>query len=288
MYSSMSIKLKAAFTSILVNLSLLITKFIVALLTGSIGLVAESAHSLFDLIASLLAHAGIKKAEEPSDEEHHFGHQKFENLSSLLQALLITGTSFVVIWEAYRKFSHPTPVENSWIGIVLMIVTIPVTILTSKYLARIAKEAGGSSALEADSAHFTTDVMASVAVLLGLIMVHFGFGFADPLSALIVGLIMLYISAHLIIGSFRVFMDYSPDKSTIEKIEKIIAKEKRVKSFHNLKARFAGSYILLEFHIRVRKNMNVAEAHKISHVLKDKIIRKIPQIKHCTIHIEPD
>jgi cation diffusion facilitator family transporter len=284
----MSIKSKAASTSIIVNVTLLATKIIVAIITGSIGLIAESAHSLFDLVASLLAYIGIKKAEEPSDDRHHFGHQKFENLSALLQALLIIGTSIFVMLEAYQKFIHPSPIENSWVGIILMIITIPVTILTSKYLSKIARDAGGSQALEADSAHFATDVMASIAVLLGLIIARFGFGFADPLAALIVGIIMLYISIHLIKESFKGFMDYSPDQNTIIRIKRIISSEKEVKSYHNLKARIAGSNIFIEFHIRVDKNMKVAKAHEISHALKDKIIRKIPQIKHCIIHIEPD
>ena len=284
----MSIKLKAATTSIIVNILLLITKIIVATITGSIGLIAEAAPSSFDLIASFLAYLGIKKAEEPSDEGHHYGHQKFENLSSLLQALLITGTSFIIIWESYQKFLNPTPIKNSWIGIILMIITIPVTLLTSRYLSKIAKEAGGSQALEADSAHFTTDMMGSIAVLIGLITVHFGFNLGDPIAALIVGFIMLYISIHLMIDSFKVFLDYSPDKKTVMKIEKIIKSEKRVKSYHKLKGRLAGSQVFIEFHIHVAKNMNVKEAHEISHLLKDKIMKKMPQIKHCTIHIEPD
>jgi cation diffusion facilitator family transporter len=284
----MSSKLKAASVSISVNVVLLFSKIIVAILTGSIGLIAESAHSLFDLLASFLAYLGIKKAEQPSDDKHHFGHHKFENLSSMLQALLITGTSFIVIWESYHKFLKPTPVENSWLGILLMIITIPVTLLTSRYLSKMAKSSGGSQALEADSAHFFTDVLASVAVLIGLLLVHFGFGYGDPLSALIVGVIMLYISIHLLRTSFKVFMDYGPDAATLKQIEVIIIKDKRIRSYHNLKARMAGSQIFLEFHIRVEKKMHITTAHEISHQLKDRILRKIPQITHCTIHIEPD
>jgi cation diffusion facilitator family transporter len=284
----MSSKLKAASVSIAVNIALLVSKIVVAIFTGSIGLIAESAHSSFDLIASFLAYFGIKKAEEPSDENHPFGHHKFENLSSILQAFLITGTAFIVIWEAYKKFINPTPVENSWIGIILMAITIPVTLLTSRYLAKAAKKSGGSQALEADSAHFTTDVLGSIAVLTGLTMVHFGLGFGDPLAALCIGIIMLYISIRLIQNSLKVFMDYSPDTATLNKVKRVIEKNPDVKSFHNLKARMAGSHIFLEVHIRVDKNMSIKEAHSISHQLKDRIMRRASQVKHCTIHIEPD
>jgi len=99
-------KLKAASVSVCVNITLLLSKIFVAIITGSVGLLAESVHSSFDLIASMLAYAGIKKAEEPDDYTHLYGHEKYENLSSLLQAFIITGTSFIVMWEAYHKLKN--------------------------------------------------------------------------------------------------------------------------------------------------------------------------------------
>ena len=284
-------KLKAASISVGINITLLLSKIFVAIITGSVGLLAEAIHSSFDLIASVLAFIGIRKAEEPDDNTHHYGHEKFENLSSLLQALLITGTSFIVMWEAYHKFKNPTPVENSTIGIILMVVTIPITYLTARYLSRIAKEEGGSQALEADSAHFTTDVLGSIAVLVGLLMVQFGMPWGDALAAFIVGLIMLYISIELGIHSFYVFMDFSPDKTKIAKIKRVLdssRKKKMITSYHKLKARMAGSKILLEFHILVPKKLDITSAHQISSDIKRAIKKAVPEVKEATIHIEPD
>jgi cation diffusion facilitator family transporter len=283
----MAKKLGAAFLSIFVNVALLVSKIIVATITGSIGLYAESAHSLFDLVASVFAYLGIKKAEEPSDQTHHFGHEKFENLSSLLQALLITGTSFIIIFEAYQKFSTPSEVAFSEAGIVLMLISIPVTLYTSKYLGEVAKKEG-SSALEADSAHFTTDVISSVSVLLGLILVKFGYGFGDPLAAAIVGVIMLYISLELLFRAFKVFMDFSPDKETMDKMKGILIQEKRIVRFHKLRARIAGSMILVDVHIHVHRGTPIEVAHQISHEVESRIIREVPQVKEVSIHIEPD
>jgi cation diffusion facilitator family transporter len=286
----MSNKLKAATTSIMVNLCLLVSKITIAIITGSIGLIAESVHSLFDMVASILAYLGIKKAEEPDDPSHHYGHEKYENLSSLLQALLITGTSFIIMWEAYQKFMHPTPVENSELGIILMLITIPVTFFTAKYLSNTAKKEGGSQALEADSAHFTTDVLGSIAVLIGLALVKLGFSFGDPLAAFIVGLIMLYISIELLKHAYYVFMDFSPNKKKIKIIERVLnkaRKEGKIIKYHKLRARMAGSKILLEFHILVPKTLNINRAHKISSDIKREIKRKVPEVKDATIHIEP-
>ncbi len=283
----MSGKLGAAKVSIFVNIGLLISKIIVAIITGSIGLWAESAHSFFDLLASALAYLGIRKAEEPEDHSHSFGHEKFENLSSLLQALLITGTSFVVLFEAYQKLSGPANIEFSEAGIALMLVSIPVTYLTSKYLGDIAKKEG-SSALEADSAHFTTDVISSVAVLGGLVLVRLGFSFGDPVGAIIVGLVMLYISAHLLLQSFYVFMDFSPDRKMMGRIRAVLESDKRITRYHKLRARMAGSRILVDVHIHVPHEMPVKEAHTISHEIEKRILNEVPQVKEVSIHIEPD
>ena len=282
----MANKLKAAFASIFVNVGLLISKIIAAILTMSVALLAESLHSLFDLFSSILAYAGIKQAEKPEDEKHSFGHEKFENFSSALQAMFITLTALFVLYEATMKLSHPIVVENSEIGIILMIATIPIAFLTARYLSKIAKSAGGSQALEADSTHFTTDVLGSIAVLIGLLAVNLGYGIGDIIAAYAVGIIMLYISFKLLKQSYKVFMDYSPEKETMDKIKKILEDDKRIQ-YHKLRARLAGSKIFVNVHIQVDKKMTVEKAHKISGELKKRMKDEIPQIKEAHVHIEP-
>ncbi len=286
----MARKLGAATLSIGVNVALLASKMFVAFITGSIGLYAESAHSFFDLLASVLAYLGIRKAEEPEDHTHHFGHEKFENLSSLLQALLITGTAFIVIFEAYQKISSPSGVEFSEAGILLMLVSIPVTLFTSRYLGEIARKEG-SSALEADSAHFTTDVISSVSVLIGLILVRFGYPIGDPLGAAVVGAVMLYISVELLQHSFLVFMDFSPDKRTMSAIEKVLQDEqdaKRITRYHKIRARIAGSRVLVDLHIHLPHKTSVVTGHQIAHDIESRILRDVPLVKEVSVHIEPD
>jgi len=279
-------KLKAATVSILANTGLLISKLIVAIITGSVGMLAECLHSGFDLVASFLAFIGIKIAQRPDDETHHFGHDKFESLSSFMQSVLIAITAVLVIFEAYHKFKNPGVIENPGVGIILMIATIPVAIFVSRYLAKIAKSSGGSQALEADSAHFTTDVIASVAVLLGLLSVKLGFPQGDAIAAVIVAMIMLYISYTLIRVTFFVFMDYSPDPATMKKIRKTISEFKDVR-YHKLKARRAGSKVLVEFHIQVNRNLNVIDSHQKAMDIKRKLLQKVKNIKDVTIHVEP-
>lgn len=280
--------LKAAVVSIIVNIGLLASKIIVAFITNSIGLYAEAAHSSFDLLGSLLAYIGIKKTEEPSDENHHFGHEKFENLSSLLQALLIFGTATVVMYESYQKLSEPSVVENSELGILLMLVSLPITYFTSKYLSKTAHDGNGSHALEADSAHFLTDSISSIAILIGLIFVKLGYPVFDILAAFVVGIIMIFISGQFIIDAFHIFMDVSPDKKTMSQIENVLKREKRITRFHKLRARLAGSKIFVDVHIHFSHKTDIVKAHKIAHEIENEIINQIPKVKEVSIHMEPD
>jgi len=281
-------KLGAARFSMFVNITLLASKIVAAVVTNSIGLYAESAHSLFDLFASVLAYLGIKKADEPSDRTHHYGHDKFETLSSLLQALLITGTAFVVMFEAWQKMSGPSEVELSEVGIVLMLISIPIAWYTSKKLGDTAKEEGGSQALEADSAHFNTDIISSIAVLIGLVLVRLGFAAGDPISAFVVALVMLYISFELLSKSFVVFMDFSPDEVIMSRIEGVLIAENRITRFHKLRARYAGSKIHVDVHIHMPHHTGIKLAHTIAHELKENIIKAVPEVKEVNVHIEPD
>ncbi|MFH0834727.1 MAG: cation diffusion facilitator family transporter [Candidatus Micrarchaeota archaeon] len=283
----MSKKLGAASLSIGVNVCLVASKAFVAFITGSIGLYAETAHSFFDLFASVLAYLGIRKAQQPEDPTHHFGHEKFENLSSLLQALLITATALVVIYEAYSKFMNPSAVEFSEAGIALMLVSLPVVYYTSKYLGETASTEG-SSALEADSAHFTTDVISSASVLVGLVLVKLGYGFGDPFAALVVGVVMLWMSIGLLKKSFFVFMDFGPGAKTMERIGAVVAEDGRIRNFHKLRARIAGSRLFVEVHIRLPQNTPIRDAHAVAHDVEKRIISKIPEVKEVTVHVEPD
>jgi len=282
----MTKKLKAASTSVTVNIVLLVSKIIVAIITSSVALFAECAHSLFDLFSSILAFWGIKQAGKPSDDEHLFGHDKYESLSSLLQAVFITLTALFIMYEATDKLLHPHPVENSGIGIIVMIITIPIAFLTSRYLAKVAKNEGGSHALEADSAHFTTDILGSISVLVGLIIVNLGYALGDVFAAYAVSIIMIIVSFKIMHNCYYVFMDCSPDKETMDKIKEILDSVKCI-SYHKLKARTTGSNIFIDVHIQVRKDMSVEKAHDLIGKIKTKLRNEIKSIKEVSIHIEP-
>jgi cation diffusion facilitator family transporter len=281
-------KLRAASYSLYVNAFLIVLKVSVVYVTGSLAILAELLHSGFDLLASIFAYIGIKKAEEPADHSHPYGHEKFENLSSLAQTVLIVLTSIFVIYEAgSRIFSREhAAIESTELGIGVMVLTIVIDYYLSKYLHSASSEYG-SAALEADAYHFTTDLWGAVSVIIGLLFVMLGYPVFDSIAALFVALLMLWISYHLGMKSFKVFMDTSPPVDVIKAIEEILSSIPGVESYHKLRVRQAGSKLLVDVHIQVSPKMSVEEGHYIAHEVKAGLLKKKADIKEVTVHVEP-
>jgi cation diffusion facilitator family transporter len=280
-------KLRAASFSIGVNTFLIAMKSIVAFMTGSLAILAELAHSLFDLIASFFAYAGIKKAEEPADSSHHYGHEKFENLSSFAQTILIVITSILIISESVVRIFSPKQIEATELGLLVMVATIGIDYFVSRYLHRTSREYG-SSALEADAYHFTTDLWGAIAVIIGLGFVIIGFPVFDALAAIAVAILMLWISYKLGKKSLAALMDISPSGSLIQRMENAISSVQGVRHFHKLKARQAGNRMLVELHVLVSPRVSVRKGHYIGHAVKRRLLKEFPEIKEVTVHVEPD
>ena len=281
-------KLRAASMSLYVNIFLILIKFVVMILTNSLAILAELLHSFFDMLASLFAYVGIRKAEQPADHDHPYGHEKFENLSSLAQTILIVITSFFVIYAAVNRLrSSPVKLESTELGIAVMALTIVVDYFLSRYLHATSK-AYGSAALEADAYHFTTDLWGALAVIVGLVFVYMGFPFFDSLAAIFVALLMLWISYKLGKKSFHVFMDTSPQKEVMEEIKNTISSTTEVASFHKLRVRQAGSKLFIDVHIQVAPKMSVEEGHYVAHRVKERLLSGVKNVKEVTVHVEPN
>lgn len=281
-------KLNAAGLSIAVNVSMLVLKIAVAIISGSIGVLAEAIHSGFDLLASGLAYWGIRKAMEPSDSSHHYGHYKFENISSLVQSIFIAITAILIIYEAVanRLLKGAVQIESTY-GIGLMALTVGVAHFTSRYLHRVSVEES-SSALEADAYHFTTDIWSALSVMAGLILVRLGIPAGDPLAATGVALMMLNASACLSRKAVLVLLDTTPGDHVIDAVSAILRGDGRVVSFHKFKARLSGSKIFIDVHIRLGSDIHLKKAHAIAHDIKRKILASNKAIEDVDIHLEPD
>jgi len=279
-------KNKVALLSVFAAVFLTSFKLIIGLLTGSLGILSEALHSALDLVAALITYISVRISDKPADQDHHFGHGKIENLSAFLETILLLITCFWIISEAsQRLISGQTHIEVTIWSFIVVISSIIVDFTRSRALSRVAKKYN-SQALEADAMHFSTDIWSSSVVLLGLICAKFGFYFADSIAALMVGLIVIYVSYKLGRRSIDVLLDKAP-LSTYAYIEKAIKNITEISHFHDIKIRTAGADTFVEVNIHVKPELNIKEAHSIAHKAEQEIL-KIVERCEVHIHIEPE
>lgn len=280
-------KLGAALVSVAVNLFLITLKVVIGVLTGSIGILAEAAHSLLDLIASVFAFLGIHWAERPADPSHAFGHEKFENLSSGLQMVLLGGTCVVIFYEAVRRMIAGFEIDVTWYALAVMLIAVVLDFWISRYLHQTAHHAGGSVALEADALHFISDMWGAVAVLVGLALAAAGLKIADPIAAIVVAVVIGGTAVRSGLKTAAILMDKSPDQQLLDRVEQVVASHPEIINYHTLRARQAGSKIKLDICIELNEDTGLGKAHNISHEVSEQIKSELPQVTDALVHAEP-
>ena len=280
----MNEKIKTARLSIFSNISLIVMKLLAGLYSGSVSIISEAIHSGMDLLASIIAFFSVKMSDSPPDREHPYGHGKFENVSGVIEAVLIFIAAGWIIYEAVHKIIKPAAIENIEIGVAVMAVSAVVNFLISRKLYKVAKKTD-SIALEADALHLKTDVYTSVGVAVGLFLIWLtGWHFLDPIVAISVAILILKESYTLLRNAYSPLLDasLSPEENLI--IEEVM--QKRGLAFHNLRTRKSGQYRFADLHLELPENMSLKDVHGICDEIEDEIKSKISHIE-IQIHVEP-
>jgi cation diffusion facilitator family transporter len=279
-------KNRVAFLSVIAAVFLTSFKLIVGILTGSLGILSEALHSALDFVAAAITWLAVRLSDKPADKGHHYGHGKIENLSALIETLLLLITCVWIINEAVgRLISGETHIDvNIW-SYIVVISSIIIDVTRSRALMRVAKK-HNSQALEADALHFSTDIWSSSVVLLGLICANFGIFIADSIAALFVALIVIYVSYKLGKRSINVLLDKVPEETYL-KIKSILDGLTEIEQYHDLKVRAAGAEIFVEFNIHVKSDLNILQSHNTASMIEKKIKNEISRC-HVHVHIEPE
>ena len=280
-------KLLAALLSVGVNLSLIAIEASVAWFTGSLAVLADAGHSTFDLFASVAAVWGVRMAAAPPDRSHPYGHEKFENVSSLIQVGLLGLISLFIIVEVGVRLAMGFTLAVSGAALVIIAATLVVDWLVARYLASVARR-HHSFALEADAYHFTTDFWSKVAVIVGLSAALLGQKWVDPAAALVVAGLMLYTGWHLGHRSTQVLLDAAPRGSLQNKVREILVAEAGNSSFHSLRMRQAGKWVLVDLALHLPPQMSIAEGHERAHRLCRRLQEEIAEVREAVVHIEPE
>jgi len=286
-------KRRVAMTSVLAAIALTGLKVFIGLATGSLGILAEAAHSALDMAAAVVTYLAVLISGKPADHEHLYGHGKVENLSALFETLLLLATCIWIIHEAIdRLFVKTVAVEASAAAFAVMIVSIIVDVNRSRMLSRAARE-HNSQALEADALHFRTDIYSSLVVLLGLALVKIGEWFphlillqkADAFAALGVALIVIYISMALAKRTVAALLDAAP-AGLLENITALICRQDGVIDCHKVRIRHSGPKLFIDAHVLVDGNQSLRRAHDLTEVIESAIRSQLPNTDG-TVHGEP-
>jgi cation diffusion facilitator family transporter len=281
----MNAKVSIARLSIVSNSLLIAMKLAVGLISGSVSIISETIHSSMDLVAAIIAFLSVKVSDNPPDSEHPYGHGKIENISGVIEALLIFIAAIWIIVEAVKKlFGDKIELDSIALGSVIMLISAIVNTIVSRRLYKVARQTN-SVALEADALHLKTDVYTSlgVAVGLGLIMVT-GINWLDPVVAILVAAFIIRESYQLMKRAFTPLLDTAWSVEEIEELEKKL--NKLEVSYHDLRTRAAGNYRFIDIHIEIPADVSVGRAHKYCDKIETELTSYYSNLV-VTIHVEP-
>ncbi len=279
----------AAALSIASNSVLIALKLAAGAITGSIAILTEAVHSLIDLVASVVAYISVRKADEPADADHPYGHEKVESLAATIEGMLILVGAGVIVYEATRHLVEGAEVESLGVGIAVMGFSVVANVGVSTVLYRRAK-ALESPALEGDAAHLRTDAMTSAGVLVGLGIVELtGNAAFDSITALLVAAAIVWAGIRIIRRSSGVLVDETLPEAELDRIEAAIASARtpEVAGYHKLRARRAGSRRHIDLHVQYRSGTSLERAHELAHQMRDSIEAEIAKAE-VLIHVEPE
>jgi len=279
----------AAGLSIASNSFLIAIKLAAGAITGSIAIITEAVHSLIDLVASVIAFVSVRKAGEPADEDHPYGHEKVESLAAAIEGMLILVGAGIIVYEATHRLVDGAEVSRLGVGIAVMGFSVIANLVVSSVLYRQAKE-HESPALEGDAAHLRTDALTSAGVLVGLGLVEVtGVVAFDSITALVVAAAIVGAGIRIIRRSSGVLVDEVLPDEEMDRIEAAIAAARtpEVAGYHKLRARRAGSRRYIDMHVQYRSGTSLERAHELAHAMRAEIEERLARAE-ILIHVEPE
>jgi cation diffusion facilitator family transporter len=269
---------------LVLNLAVALAKLVLGYATGAVSIVSDGFHSLTDSASNIIGLVGLRAADKPPDADHPYGHRKFETLAAggifvfLLIAVLEIGRA------AVKRLASPAPPEISWISFAVMISTLLVNVWVVRYEAGEGRRMN-SELLLADAVHTRSDVFATVGVLVSLTAVAFGYPMLDPIGGVAIAILIARTSYEIArdtsgILSDRVVIDEDDIRTAVMSVPEVLG-------CHHIRTRGPLDHVFLDLHVWLPADARLADAHAISHVVKDRLIERFPQIVDAVIHIEP-
>ena len=278
---------RAALLSIGSNGALTLAKLVLGVVTGSVAVLSEAAHSASDLVASGIAFVAVRTAARPPDEDHPYGHEKAENLAAAVEGFLVVAAGAAVMVEAVRRLvTGSSAIDHIGLAIAVMAGSAAVNVVVARRLRRVARLTG-SPAIEGDAAHLTADVWTSAGAAAGLVLVALtGWTALDAIAAILVSAYVLATGVRLCVRAAQVLLDSSLPPEELAVIEDVLAGfSVNGVSFHKLRGRRAGSKRHVNMHMVVPPDTTVRHGHTMSGRVKGAVRDALPNAE-VLIHLE--
>ncbi|MBN1784164.1 MAG: cation transporter [Candidatus Bathyarchaeota archaeon] len=279
-------KKQVALLALICGVAVFTIKLVAYFISDSVALLSDSLESIVNIAASGLMFFSVCVSEKAPDSSHKYGHEKIEDISSLIEGILVIIAAALIIHAATGRLHEPAQLMQLDVAIGISIFATALNGALSWMLIRTAKSYG-SAALEGDAKHLFSDVISTVGVWVGLVVAQFtGWGFLDSVLAFIVATLIMKVGIELIIKSSNRLMDQSCKKEE-EKIMEVLDRHSfQFIDFHDLKTRRHGSQVFAELHLSVDGSLSVKEAHDLTDHLEEELKEEQPNVK-LTIHVEP-
>ena len=278
---------RASMVAISANCFLTVFNIAVGLMAGSYALVSEGAHTLSDVITSIIAYVGFKIGQKPADKEHPLGHGRAEAISGLLIVVFLAIVAYEIITGAIDKLIHPELITvPSFYASLMAVFGIFTNYFISEYVIRLGKEIR-SPAIIADGKHQRTDIYTSVAILISVVIANIGYPIFDPLVGLLIGLLIIKTAYGIGKENIDNIMGKVPSQDLINRIKRVADSTPNAQGAHNIKVDYLGSYATAYLHVEVDGNMSLNDSHIIAHQVENNILKTIPEVKSVMVHVCP-
>jgi len=266
------------------NLAVAVAKIALGYVSGAVSILSDGFHSLTDTASNVVAIIGVRVARQPPDENHPYGHRKFETLASVGILIFLAVVLVEVLGAAIGRIREGGAPEVRTLAFVVMGATFAINVAVVWYERREGRRLG-SEILLADAHHTTSDLLTSGAVIVSLIGVRLGYGWLDPAAALLVAGFIAMACWEIVQDTARILGDQVVmDESGIRAVVEAVP---GVHGCHHIRTRGSADFVFLDLHVWLDGSLSLYEAHRMSHVVKDALMQRFPQIKDAVIHIEP-
>jgi len=274
---------KNLFITIVLNVIITVSQIVGGIISGSLALLSDAMHNFSDVLALVIAYTANRLAKRPRDEAKTFGYKRAEILAALFNASVLIAIAIFLIVEAFHKFFHPEPINSIWV-IGLGVLSI---VLNAASVLLVKDDAHDNMNIKAAYLHLLTDVMTSVAVVGGgVLMYYFGIFWIDPLISALIAIYLIWASFGLVKESSAILMQFTPENINIDEVVKAIESEAEIKNAHHIHIwKLDEHNIHLEAHLDFNENLTLLQSNKVIDALEHKLHDSF-DIEHCTFQCE--